>query len=163
VSDLQRALAEAAARRERELHDKRIDTVIRIQSALFDKAQAYSRIIIGLGYAGFFAAWAGTRSHISADEVVLSALLMTISLFFYIAYEVYQMIFHATHLKDLSRVAEAPVGELDCRHEEYQRKIARKNRDLIKVWYVALFLTIMPGVAGAITLISSFVQYLLTP
>jgi hypothetical protein len=166
VLDLQHALTEAAAkehaRKQKELHDKQVETLIKIQSALFDKAQSYTRIVIGLGYAGFFAAWAGTRSYMLTVEVVWSALLITFSLFFYIAYEAYQMIFHTTNLKELAKITKGPLEEFERRAEEYEHLVERKNRDLMKVWFVALILTGIPGLVGALILINGFVRFLLT-
>lgn len=167
MSELQRGLADAAAkehaRKQKELYDKRVDTLIKVQSALFEKAQAYTRIIIGLGYAGFFGVWAGTRSHMPPSEMVWSALLVTLSLFFYVAYEVYQMIvLTVTDLEELSKLVEAPLGEFEHRHDEYKQKAERKNRDLMKVWYVALFLTVTPGLAGGVILVNAFIRFLVT-
>ena len=166
MSDFQRALAEALAkqqeRAQKELYDKRVETLIKIQSALFEKGQAYTRIIIGLGYAGFFAVWAGTRNYMLPIEVVSSALLMTLSLFFYIVYEVYQMIFHTAHLKALVEVAKAPLAEFELRTEEYQRMVDLKNRRLMKAWFSALLLTAIPGLVAVLILMNGFVQFLLT-
>lgn len=143
------------------MHDKRIETLIKVQSELFDKAQSYSRIIIGLGYAGFFAVWAGARNYMLSGEVVVSALCMTVSLFFYIAYEVYQMICQARHLKGLAQVAEVPLEGFDSRFEEHKRSVDQMNRRLMKVWFMALALTVIPGLVGALMLINGFVQFLL--
>lgn len=143
------------------LREKQVETLIKIQSAVFEKAQSYTRIVIGLGYAGFFAAWAGTRSYLLAHEVVASALLITVSLFFYISYEIYQMIYYATDLKGFAKLAKAPLDEFEQRAQEHERMHERKNINLMRVWVVALFLTVLPGLTGALMLISGFVQFLL--
>ena len=166
MGDLQRALAEAVAkehaRKQKELYDKRVETLIKIQSVLFDKAQSYTRIVFGLGYGGFFVFLAGTRSYMLAVEVVWSALLITFSLFFYIVYEIYQMIFHTTNLKELAKITDAPLEEFERRAEEHKHLVERKNRHLMKVWFVALVLTVIPGLVGALILINGFVRFLLT-
>jgi len=39
--------------------------VVDLQSSMYDKASTYTKIIIGLGYGGFFTAWSGSKEHLS--------------------------------------------------------------------------------------------------
>lgn len=41
--------------------EKRIDNVVKIMAALYDKAAAYSNLIIIAGYAAFFAVWSNVK------------------------------------------------------------------------------------------------------
>ena len=60
------------------------------QSALYDKASTYTKLIMGLGYGGFFTAWSGTKSHLSPRLLIGSALLVTVSLVLFITFEILQ-------------------------------------------------------------------------
>lgn len=40
----------------------------KFQAALLEKASTYTKIILGLGYGGFFTAWAGTRQRSPATS-----------------------------------------------------------------------------------------------
>jgi len=61
-----------------------------VQSQFFDKASNYTRLIFGLGYGGFFVFWSGAKQYLAPRLVVLSALLMSVSLVFFIVFEVAQ-------------------------------------------------------------------------
>ena len=52
-----------------------------IQKSMFDQTSNYTKLVLGLGYAGFFGAWAGTKSNLRPAELVGSALLISLSLF----------------------------------------------------------------------------------
>ncbi len=59
-----------------------------MQSSIFDKASTYTTLIMGLGYGGFFAAWSGAKEYLLPLELVISAFLVTISLFVYLLFEI---------------------------------------------------------------------------
>jgi hypothetical protein len=165
MSDFQRKIGEFVAKQaeiqQKEVHEKRVETLIRIQSAAFEKAQAYVRVVIAAGYAGFFIAWSGTRNHLSALESIWSALLIVVSLFFYVLFEIYQMTAFVRTLNGLDRVANAPIDEFEQLAQQHQRSVEQGNRRIMRVWFVALFLTIAPGIAGALILMSAFARFLL--
>ncbi|MGH9795591.1 MAG: hypothetical protein ACRD5G_12535, partial [Candidatus Acidiferrales bacterium] len=60
------------------------------QSTLLDEAGTYTKIIMGLGYGGFFAGWSGSKAYLPPKLLLASALLMTISLVLYILFEICQ-------------------------------------------------------------------------
>src|SRR5208283_2171268 len=57
-------------------------------NTFFDKASTYTKIIVGLGYGAFFTAWSGTKAHLAPRPLLWSALLVTTSLVFFIAFEI---------------------------------------------------------------------------
>ena len=50
-----------------------------LQSSMFDKASAYTKLVFGIGYAGFLTAWSGSKAHLGPKVLLWSALLITIS------------------------------------------------------------------------------------
>jgi hypothetical protein len=75
------------------------NTVIQIQSQLFDKAATYSNLIMVGGYAGTFTVWGNTRGQLPANANILIALLLGFSLSIFIGYQVYKMAGHVNHFR----------------------------------------------------------------
>ena len=70
-----------------EKHDKRV-------LAIFEKMHSYSRVIIGLAYAGLLAIWSATKQVLPERLLVASGLLIVLSILAYVIFEVGQMIFY---------------------------------------------------------------------
>src|SRR5438067_6391791 len=56
---------------------------------------SYTQILLGAGYAGFFAIWSGTREFIGPRTRVLTGLMISISLVVFIAFEVFRVFVHS--------------------------------------------------------------------
>jgi hypothetical protein len=82
MADLQRIVADLAGEQQKRIHQEKMDAILKYQTQLYDKASAYTKLIIGLGYAGFFTAWASTRQYLSRWEILWSALFIIVSLVF---------------------------------------------------------------------------------
>ncbi len=61
----------------------------------FDKMQAYSKVIIGLGYGALLAIWSGTQRSLTQRSRIASGLLILISILAYILFEIGQMLWFA--------------------------------------------------------------------
>src|ERR1700687_1589824 len=60
-------------------------------TAMYDKGAAYNKVIVALGYGGFFAAWSGTKQHLSPKLLVASALCETVSLILFVGIEIWDV------------------------------------------------------------------------
>jgi hypothetical protein len=68
------------------------DLQLKLFSTLYDKAAAYTNSIVIAGYAGFFGLWALTRRYFTRSIALTAALLITISLTIFVAFEIFKMI-----------------------------------------------------------------------
>jgi hypothetical protein len=131
------------------------------QTSVFDKASVYSKIVLGLGYAGFFTAWSGTKQHLSVRALISSALCMTVSLIFYLIYEIVQ----AGAISYLaSRFAAIPMqSEIEVADalRVYRTKEQRLMKGVLSVWPVMFLVSALTGLTGAGILIYAFVVSLL--
>ena len=149
MADLQRIVADLANEQQKRIHQERMDTILKYQTHLYDKASAYTKLIIGLGYAGFFTAWASTRPYLSRREVLWSALCIVVSLVFFVAFEIFQMIVTATTFTTLRRIGAASAQQLDSVVKEEQARGARKAGWLMYVWWYGILpICVVPGLAG---------------
>ena len=129
------------------------------QFAVVDKALVYSKVIVGLGFGGFFAAWSALKTSMSHPALLWSALLITISLVLYVSVEVFQVMV-ISHLS--LKFAKIEIGP---NYLQEFRKYQEAYRKLIKrvaaLWYVGFPLCVIGGFLGAGVLIDSFVRALL--
>ncbi len=129
-----------------------------IQKSIFDQASNYTKLVLGLGYAGFFAAWSGTKARLGPVELVGSALLMCLSLFAYIVFEIFQARFFSRTAIDLARTLNRS-GQIAAL-QEYKRRTAEAQERYFKVWSFIFPFCAGTGILGAIILIGAFLHSL---
>lgn len=71
---------------------------------LYDKASAYTNIVMIGGYAAIFGIWQLMKSHLTYGQEVLVAVLITISILLFTGFEVYKMISQAIFFRRLNRI-----------------------------------------------------------
>jgi hypothetical protein len=139
-------------------------TVVEIQSELFDKASAYSNLIMVGGYAGTFTVWANTRSQLPAKANILIALLLGVSLAVFVCYQVYKM---ATHVRHFRRVRVLlrdglPLNEFFEKYNELDRearKLTLQSGVMVStLWFV---LCVAPAVLALADLFYNFAASLI--
>ena len=136
--------------------DQRIDIMIKVASALYDKAVAYTNVIILAGYAAFFTVWSTMKAKMSHREMLVAAFCITFSLVFFVFWEVTKMIVNSKSLTGLLNVLKAPPQEFDQRLAEQQKADQRLNIRLLRFWIVILVFTVVPGLIAAAVLLWSF-------
>ncbi len=136
-----------------------LSEVSNIQNSLFDQASNYTKLVLGLGYVGFFAAWSGTKANLRPIELVASALLMCLSLFGYIVFEILQARFLSKVGIDLARTLSKPGLEMSA-IAEYKRRTAKAQEYYFKLWGWIFHLCAGTGILGALILIVAFVRSL---
>lgn len=154
VADLSAKAADKA------LQDKN-DAIIRFYAQLFDKAAAYMNIIVGLGYGGFFATWSATKAYLTRKELLTSGLLVLFSLFVFVCWQVFFMVFNARNVVRLDVLVKASVAEFPKVRANEELREAKMRYRLRYAWIVALVLTALPAFGGALVLMYAFVCRLL--
>lgn len=162
---LQDVIRQAAERQQVELGEKIIETQIKIVTASYEKAVAYTNVIVIAGYAAFFGLWTLTKDYISKDQALWAALLMSVSAATFVFFQVYQMVFTAQSLnsKYLSlderlkgKTAEAILTELKSLDEEAKRAVLR----LLPIWRIHLLIAVSTGLVGIGVLAYAFIAAL---
>ena len=136
-----------------------LDAQKELLSAAFSQANAYTNLILGAGYAGFFAAWAFTKDRLTVTELFWSALLVTCSLFIFVTFELVKAFYTGTAYIGLARVV---ADEANFMSHLAQFKKARHASDIRfgKIWLYVFLVTAITGLAGGGILISAFVRNL---
>jgi len=142
--------------------DETVEILIRVMSASYDKANTTANLIMIGGYASFFAVWGKFYEKFSPFWMSLSGALMIFSVLIFIVWEIYKMTFYSTNLKDLYKIIEEKNPDAFNKKLK-ENEIATKKRTLeqLKIWYVILILTVVPGVSAGFILLYSFYLYIL--
>jgi len=130
------------------------------QSVMVDKASTYTKLIMGLGYGGFFVVWSGTKPHLSPKLLVVSALLVTVSLVLYIIFEVCQTLIMSYLSIEFTNTMNKPSAEVSDALQTYRTKELRLNTRLGRIWKIVFPVSVLTGLAGFGILIYAFVASL---
>ena len=131
--------------------------LVESHSAMYDKGSAYNKIIVGLGYGGFFAAWSGTKQHLSPKLLVASALCEAVSLFLFVVIEIWDVAV-TNHLSiEFANAVNRPDADLSAAIQTHQKKLLRLTRPIQKANKIAFPVSLLTGLAGGVILICAFV------
>jgi hypothetical protein len=130
-----------------------------IQTAV-EKSANYSRLVLGLGYGGYFAIWAGTKQYLAPKYVVLSALSLVVSSFFFIAYHVLEAACLSVLNLRSSRVKAADAQSLKTKTESFFKSSGRVNYFMAVVWLPIYAVSLLTGVGGVAILVAGFCKAL---
>jgi len=130
------------------------------QLALYDKAATYTKVIISLGYGGFFIAWSGTKQYLSPRALVASALCETFSLIIFISFEIWRT--HVTnHLQiKFARAIHKPAADVSAAIETYKQEARRLEKSLFAAQPFIFWACAFTGLGGGVVLIYVFVAVL---
>jgi len=127
-----------------------------ILAYVYEKAVAYTNLVIIGGYAGMFAIWQLMRTRFALSQELIVAALMTSSIILFVGFEVYKMISNAYFYRQLDRVISSQVPELERAHAW---QIAWKNHGAkeAKVWIYFLVPTVITGFGAGFLLLWNFI------
>lgn len=133
-----------------------IDLLVEMTTVLFDKAAAYTSLVMLGGYAGIFSIWAFVNEGIDPRARLWVALLLMVSIVAFVAYEVYKMIFSAIQTYSLSallNVPRTPEQMLEAFQEHQNRQKQSSSMPLqIGIWLLFLGIAVAAAVGALILL-----------
>lgn len=145
-----------------------LNVQVKLINALYDKAAAYTNLIMIAGYAGFFGIWQMAKDHLGASQVLWSALLMLASVSVFVAFEVYKII--TTARQQMARSEElydernhADVDRLLAKLNELAEATHKWAPRFAKVWLFVLVSAIGTAVTATGILAYALIAALATP
>ena len=145
---------EAQDRRRRNAAVEVVEAQIKIVTATFDKAAAYTNILIIGAYAGFFGLWQIAEKHLSERQRLWSVLLVFISITTFVAFEVIKMVLvqreiarKATELQ--SRQAQSDPEGVIRQLNAISTLHERAGLKFMRYWEATMTVTVASGIAGA--------------
>jgi uncharacterized membrane protein len=144
-----------------------IDIQIKILSAIYDKAIAYTHVIIIAGYAGFFGIWSFTKQYLSVGYVLWSALFMSFSIATFVLFEVYKMYVTGRDLLSRNQMVNKQLRDTTDPKamltilQEYDKR----NEDITirfgRVWYWNIIIAVITAIVAIFIALFGFVCALL--
>jgi hypothetical protein len=143
-------------------HEQRIEAIVKIPAGLYEKAVAYTNVIIIAGYAAFFAVWANTKTYLGKRETLWAALLMTVSIIFFVLWETTKMFVTTRGLMKLrNELNNARPETFVARLDELKNAESRLYLKLLPIWYVVLAVCVISGISADVILINGFLRELI--
>jgi quinol-cytochrome oxidoreductase complex cytochrome b subunit len=136
---------------------------IELQSKLFEKASAYTNIILLGGYAGAFTIWNFTKGQLPDKATIIIASLLAISLLTFVIYEVYKMVLTQLHFHRISQLLNkehAPDVFLE-KFKEFKQRGDRKALSFIPLWISVVLICIVSALGALAILFYNFFAILL--
>lgn len=163
---LTKSLAEAAIkdqqRQQEEATQRDIDIKIKIISAGYDRAIAYTNLITLAGYAGIFTTWSLSKDFLPEFTAILIGLLLGISLFIFCSWEVTKMVHASFELDSFNRLLQKKLTPHDFITESQRVELTAQKATLKLhlVWKFVLVTTIVFGFGAALILFYNFLANL---
>jgi hypothetical protein len=141
------------------LSDADAEKLVKVIATGYEKANSYSRVIVGLGYAALLTVWSGTRQLMTERHLLASALLILVSLLAYVVFEICQMLFNSWASWRFSKdVAEKGVP---FALSENAKTIIKWQPRIYLTWWVTFLIALPTGLTAAGILVESFLCRLL--
>ncbi|UZM14595.1 hypothetical protein LZV00_01895 [Pseudomonas kielensis] len=141
-----------------QLVDKQIEAFIQLNEKLMSNAVNYTNLIMVAGYAGFFAFWSTLVDKIPAWLFFACGLLITLSLTFFISWELIKMFWSASHIRKTQAIlAQSRRQNIVT---EYENAIQKFNAEAQRVWMLFLIPSVLTGILAAVMLVGYFFNQL---
>lgn len=123
----------------------------------FSKGKDHVNLVIGAGYAGFFALWALVKAHLTATTTYLSGLLIALSLASFIGWELYSMYFRSKAGFALAAATDDPERFVEL-VRKFQDVTHRQSAYLAQLYPFVLLTTAGFGFLAIAVMTSGFVH-----
>ncbi|MGJ0426773.1 hypothetical protein [Methylocystis sp.] len=135
-----------------EQQEKIQKALIEASSKAFEKAQAYTNVIIIAGYAGAFSLWSSTKAQLPNKANVIIALLLGFSMLVFVLHEIYGMIQRSIHFHKISPLINMQLPS----DEKLRRTEAKAELNNNPIWIASLLGTIPTALAAIALLFYSY-------
>ena len=143
-----------------------VDTQIRIIAGSYEKANAYTNLIILAGYAGLFALWQFTKDALTRSQVLLSGFFLLISIAIFVLFEIYKAYYTSRLLRKYLSVVQdsdnrSSPEKLLTAMNAFESSERAASVHFVRFWSVIFWLTTITGLGSAGVLGYSFVKDLI--
>jgi len=146
-----------------EVMAKDIEMRTQLISEAYERAAAYTNLIVLAGYAGTFTLWSFTADFLPERAEIITALMLGISLFVFCGWEVYKMFITQYGLVNTANTLDiiSTPAEYFENVEKAKIKAANDQITLLRYWRIVLLITIPLGFGSALLMFYNFLANLL--
>lgn len=138
-------------------HSEQLEDVATLVSHTYDRAMAYTNLIIAAGYVGFFTAWTTLEPRQLDFWHNVAGLLMLVSLFVFAIWEVFKMVWTTYFFRQVIPLLDADgPAQANDNLQRIKRVESALNLWVGRFWFWALCATVGPGVTAGILLMVVF-------
>lgn len=161
--DPQRMLMEHSKFIENQKAEKLRQNFIELQSKLYEKATAYTNLILLGGYAGAFTIWHLTKDQLPSKASIVIAILLAVSLATFALYEVFNMLATQIHFGRVSNILnhDYPPDVFLEKFSEFKTLIGKKSLSQIPIWITCVAVCVITVLAALGLLFYNFLAVLL--
>ncbi|MBX9464091.1 MAG: hypothetical protein KL840_14220 [Aquamicrobium sp.] len=167
ISGLEQAVQQMAqeqqARLAKQMQEAHTKVLIDVTSAGYERGTAYTNVLMLAGYAGIFGIWSFTKDHLTETASLTVALLVGLSLMFFVGWELAKMIHGSFHVSKMTKLISGnkSPGDFFTELEKTQTEAKVAQLWFGRAWFVILAVTIIPGFGGALLLYYHYLAILL--
>lgn len=155
-AELVRQINEVVERQRRMGSTDQLQIAKEFNAQMYQNAMQYTNLVIVAGYAGFFGLWQITKDVLKPWEIRTTGALMAISLFCFIAFEIYKMIIVAVHLRAIKPILSAEVPE-ERRVEVWSKLFKEYDNRFAALWIWFLVPCVATGTAAGVILLVALI------
>lgn len=160
--NIQELLKDAIKKEQERISRAITDTQIKVITATFDKSVAYTNIMLIGGYAGYFALWQLTKEYLTKPQILWAALLVLVSLVFFILFEVIKMIVISKSIQGQAKILNSTTSRTNPEVllknlDEFLALQERSSTVFMRYWAVSVAISLSTAIVGAGILGYSFV------
>jgi hypothetical protein len=168
TNEIEKVVTQLAKKADQDATDQLIEAQIKIMAASYDKAIAYTNLLIVAGYACFFGMWKMTENYLSKGQILWSALLMTTSAIIFVFFEVTKTFYSSRQLQKLNSIVtnEEINSSFQKLHEafaEYNKKVCKHVVVWGYWWSFSWIATVLFGLSAVGILVWAFVNGIINP
>ena len=165
---MQKIVEHLAKEADKRSAEELIEAQIKVMAAAYEKASAYTNLIIVAGYASFFGLWQITKGLMSEKQVLWSALLISISASVFVFFEVTKTFFQSKQLQELNKIITDPrvSNSFSALRKAFDEHNLKVNRQIVYWgywWHFAWIASVAAGVSAIGILMWAFVSGLFRP
>jgi hypothetical protein len=143
---------------------KQLEQLTKVLTAAYDKAIAYTDLILVAGYASFFALWSATKPVLSERLAIAACLSMLISAATFVFFEVYKAIHTSRFMtRNQQLLVEPDPRKLQANLKAYEQNEGKQALQFVRVWAVVLAISIPTAVLAVLLLGYCFVLQIVWP
>jgi hypothetical protein len=149
---------------EEEAAKKAREAIVEIVTKSYDKASAYTNLIMIAGYAGSFTIWSFTKQYLTARCAIAVALALGISLCAFVLFETFKMIVSTRNFLVQRKLLVRGLSPKEFLIELNKLKDGESNQTLkliMPVWMGVMVIAVGGGLIGIALLFYNFLSILL--
>ena len=139
----------------------------KLYGVLYDKATAYTNLLMGAGFAAYFGVWSLVRQSLTKRQVLLAAILMLLSLASFVFFELWKGVVTGVATRRRAQGLFGQDGQSESHPERFIAKLHElENANTVdalrlsKVWPWAWGVSVFFGLAGFVVLLTSLLWQL---